>query len=223
MYEATQLKRQRLESKGYTVVTKWECDWDREVKYNKALQEFLASYELVEPLNPRDAFFGGRTNAVRLHHEANESKGEKLKYVDVTSLYPWVNKKKIYPVGHPVIIRSPEVQNINDYFGMAKVDVLPPSLLYHPVLPLRHGGKLAFPLCTKCVEGQMLKPLLEKSCKRSHQRIIHASCDMVPSQLVRLDSNFIPTSSNSSNRCYTLTRTWYFILTSQASKIFLCK
>lgn len=161
------------------MVTKWECDWNHEIKYNKALQEFLASYELVEPLNPRDAFFGGRTNAVRLHHEANESKGEKLKYVDVTSLYPRVNKKKMYPVGHPVIIRRPEVQNINGYFGMAKVDVLPPPLLYHPVLPLRHGGKLAFPLCTKCMEGQMLKPLLEKSCKRSHQRIIRASRDMV--------------------------------------------
>ena len=113
MYEATQLKRQRLESKGYTVVTKWECDWDREVKYNKALQEFLASYELVEPLNPRDAFFGGRTNAVRLHHEANESKGEKLKYVDVTSLYPWVNKKKNVPCrasGHHKKTRSPKHQ-----------------------------------------------------------------------------------------------------------------
>ena len=87
----------------YAVVTKWECDWNHEIKYNKALQEFLASYELVEPLNPQDAFFGGRTNAVQLHREAHECKGEKIKYVDVTSLYPWVNKNKMYPMKKGVL------------------------------------------------------------------------------------------------------------------------
>jgi len=86
----------------------WECDWDREVKSNEDLKQFLASYEMVEPLNPRDAFFGGRTNAVRLHHVANEDQGEQIKCVDVTSLYPWVNKTQQYPLGHPIIIINPE-------------------------------------------------------------------------------------------------------------------
>ena len=73
MYEATEVKHKTLESQGYTVLTKWEYDWDRGVKSNENLKEFLASYERVEPLNPRDAFFGGRTNTVRLHHEVAEN------------------------------------------------------------------------------------------------------------------------------------------------------
>ena len=40
-----------------------------------------------EPLNPWDAFFGGRTEAVRLY-----VKNEEMRYYDFTSLYPFVNK-----------------------------------------------------------------------------------------------------------------------------------
>ena len=47
-------------------------------------------------------------------------------------LYPWVNKTHEYPVGHPSIIVNPEDQDIHHYFGMAKVDVLPPYDLYIP-------------------------------------------------------------------------------------------
>ena len=57
----------------------WECDWDPEVKSNEDLKQFLASYEMVEPLDPRDAFFGERTNAVRLHHVVNGDQGERNK------------------------------------------------------------------------------------------------------------------------------------------------
>lgn len=39
-----------------------------------------------------------------------------------------------------------------DYcFGLATVDILPPEGLFHPVLPVRAGGKLTFPLCRTCV------------------------------------------------------------------------
>ena len=137
----------------------WECDWDREVQNNEDLKQFLGSHEMVEPLNPRDAFFGGRTN---------EDQGEQIKYVDVTSLYPWVNKTQQYPTGHPIIITNPENEDIQAYFGLAKVDVIPPYHLYHPVLPFRHGGKLTLPLCRTCMEEEMTKGLLEKSHHCSH-------------------------------------------------------
>ena len=171
MYDFTEHKRRTLEAQGFTVVTVWECDWDRDTKSNDELKQFLATYEVVEPLNPRHAFFGGRTNAVRLHHEVDESQNEKIKYVDVTSLYPWVNKTQQYPTGHPVIVTNPPNQNIHAYFGMAKVDILPPPRLYHPVLPFRHRGKLTFPLCKTCMAEEMPKPLLEKShhCAHSDQ------------------------------------------------------
>ena len=47
--------------------------------------------------------------------------------------------------------------------GIAKVDVIPPHYLYHPVLPFQHGGKLTLPLCRTCMEEEMTEGLLEKS------------------------------------------------------------
>lgn len=35
---------------------------------------------------------------------------------------------------------------------MAKVKILPPSQLYHPVLPVKKHNRLFFPLCLKCTE-----------------------------------------------------------------------
>ena len=51
---------------------------------------------------------------------------------------------------------------------MDKVDILPSYGLYHPVLPSRHKSKLTFPLCQSCMEEEMTKPLLEKSCLCHH-------------------------------------------------------
>ena len=63
---------------------------------------------------------------VKLQHEA--ASGEKIKYVDVTSMYPWVNKTQEYPIGHPKIITTNVNQDIHQYFGIAHVDILPHSL-----------------------------------------------------------------------------------------------
>jgi len=71
-------------------------------------------------------------------------------------------------VGHPNILVNPTNQDIYNYFGMAKVNVLPPYELYHPVLSYRYQGKLTFPLCRSCVEQEMSKLLLEKSHCCSH-------------------------------------------------------
>ena len=105
----------------------------------------------------------------------------------MTSLHPWANKKGDvtrprclpfgvgpsplagnnttgeYPVGQPDAHVNPDDQDIHHYFGMAKVEILPPYELYHPVLPHRHKGKLTFPLCQACMEEEMGKPLVEKT------------------------------------------------------------
>ena len=86
LYEATQAKLQRLRRAGYRVVVQWECDWQKQIDSTPTLQSFLSSLTSTPPLQPRDAFFGGRTGAVALHHQAGP--GEKILYVDVTSLYP---------------------------------------------------------------------------------------------------------------------------------------
>ena len=88
--------------------------------------------------------------------------------MDVTSLYPWVNKTALYPVGHPEIITNPSHCNLDRYFGIAHVDILPPPGLFRPVLPVRSGGKLTFPLCAACVGEQQTLPLLERQSSCSH-------------------------------------------------------
>ena len=176
LYQATLSKRMALLRAGYTVIENWECLWDKQVQTNAFVQRFLNSLDLVAPLDPRDAFYGGRTGAVSLHAKAGE--GEEIRYVDITSLYPWVNKNATYPVGHPHIITQPIDQDINSYFGIALVDILPPSALFHPVLPVRCGDKLTFPLCGACVREEQAKPLLERTqyCHHSDvQRMIRGT------------------------------------------------
>ena len=123
-YDATKQKTDLLRQQGCNVVTKWECDWKQDCKTNLLLNAFLLSQRFVEPLNPRDAFFGGRTNAVKLHHSVTP--GEKIHYNDVTSLYPWVNKYAMYPVGHPQIFTGINHTDVTAYFALAKVTILSP-------------------------------------------------------------------------------------------------
>ena len=88
----------------------------------------------------------------------------------MTSLYPWVNKTQEYPLGHPDIKTRVTVEEFPQYFGLAKVDILPPPELFHPVLPMRSGEKLTFPLCASCVKEQQAKPMLERTPTCHHSR-----------------------------------------------------
>ena len=166
VYEATQLKTAILRDSGFTVIEKWGCEFAQDQKTDPELQSFLKTFEMVPPLEPRDAFFGGRTGATTLYAKAADD--EEISYQDFTSLYPWVNTYGTYPVRIPEIILNPANQNIHDYFGIAQVDILAPERLFHPVLPVREGGKLTLPLCRTCVKEEMVKPLLERSNMCAH-------------------------------------------------------
>ena len=168
-YRATQEKLRRLEAEKYTVKSIRECEWAEKKKEDPEVKAFVRGLKWVDPLQPRDAFFGGRTGAVALHHDVSDS-GEKIFYVDVTSLYPWVNKTCEYPLGHPDIISNPTLEEFEEYFGLAKVTILPPAELFHPVLPVRIGEKLTFPLCAACVKVEQAKPLLEREATCGHSR-----------------------------------------------------
>nr|XP_054749769.1 uncharacterized protein LOC129255439 [Lytechinus pictus] len=100
----------------------------------------------------------GRTGLPRLYYKAG--KLEKIGYVDVCSLYPWVNKVGKYPVGHPQIITE-NFSNIEEYEGLIKCQVFPPRKLYHPVIPYRPPGpssKLMFALCRTCATEKQQTP-----------------------------------------------------------------
>ena len=153
VYRAILHRQNRLQSLGYRLEKMWEHTWTRLKSSIPTLQSTIQSYDLQPPLHPRDAFFGGRTNAVRLYVE-----NEQLHYYDFTSLYPWVNKYGTYPVGHPTFIyKPPNPQDISPYFGIAKCTVLQPSDLF---LPYRCGQKLVFPLCRTSVETSCATTLL---------------------------------------------------------------
>ena len=151
---------------GYSVIVMWECEWEEKKRSDDAVRALVDSFGLVFRLQPRDAFYGGRTNAIKLHHRTGDE--EKVHYHDFTSLYPWTNKNCFYPVGHPEIHFEPGGTDISSYFGLVKCKILPPYGLYHPVLPYRNGGKLTFPLCRACVEHEQPKPLTERSHRCVH-------------------------------------------------------
>lgn len=147
----TKKRERELKNLGYNLIVVWEHQFQNQLDKNPELQQFVSKLDLQERLDPRDSFFGGRTNAVKLHYTAKED--EKIQYYDFTSLYPWTNKYCRYPVGHPTIITN-DFQDISNYFGLAKIKVLPPRKLYHPVLPYRSKGKLKFPLCRTCADAE---------------------------------------------------------------------
>ena len=146
VYDKMIEREKRLQDLGYDVKMIWEHDI-RKIKEMDEVQHFLDTFDIVTYLEPRDAFFGGRVNGFKLFREARDD--EQLS-MSTLHLYPFVNKTKKYPIGHPVIIRE-NFEDISNYLGFVKCKVLAPSNLYHPVLPVRAKGKLFFPLCKQCV------------------------------------------------------------------------
>ena len=167
LYERTQRRQQDIERAGYRYEAIWESEWDTMVNRNIELRDFLETEHITGPLDPRDAFFGGRTNASRLYYKQPEDESSKVFYVDFCSLYPSVNKYCEYPLGHPTIITEP-ADTLDGCFGLAKCTVIPPRDLFHPVLPYRHpDGKLMFPLCTKCADSYKQTPCTHTDEQRS--------------------------------------------------------
>ena len=89
LYEETINKKRALTSKGFEYCEMWECQWNRLIKDDAEVSEFMENFEAISPLNPRDAFMGGRTETFKLYQEAI---GCTIEYVDFTSLYPYINK-----------------------------------------------------------------------------------------------------------------------------------
>jgi len=85
---------------------------------------------------------------MRLHYKAREN--ETIKYVVVMSLYLYICKYFMFPVGHPIIRVGDACKDIEVCLrmdGLIKCSTIPPEKLYHPVLPLRCNNKLMFCLC----------------------------------------------------------------------------
>ena len=72
LYEDTFEKVYHLKDQGFQVIEMWECDLLKEMEHDEDMRRYFEEYEIVEPLQPRDAFYGGRTNAAKLLHECQD-------------------------------------------------------------------------------------------------------------------------------------------------------
>ena len=72
LFEDTCEKVWRLEKEGFEVKQMWECELVKEMERDEEMRRYFEEYELVDPLQPRDAFYGGRTNAAKLFHECQD-------------------------------------------------------------------------------------------------------------------------------------------------------
>ena len=139
LYALTMRKKSYIEGKAMKYVCMWEHEFREIYRNDPELRHYLQNLDITDRLDPRESFFGGRTNASQLYHRAKET--EQIKYVDFTSLYPWVNKTCQYPVGHLEVITS-DFQNLDQYFRIAKVRILPPRGLFHPLVALQIEWKV---------------------------------------------------------------------------------
>ena len=158
-YEAllrdTLAREEEIKNAGYRVESIWECQWTL-LKKQEEVFNIVKEIHIKSRLQPRKAFQGGRTETRRLIYDIKNSKhGLGLAYQDICSLYPTVNCKEYYPIGHPKIITS-DFEHYSKYFGLIQCAVLPPQNLLNGVLPAHINGKLMFPLCRTCAEKQQV-------------------------------------------------------------------
>lgn len=66
LYSRTLEKQHYIETQGFSYRSMWECDFKKETETSTDLQEFMRSLDIILPLEPRDAFYGGRTEGFKL-------------------------------------------------------------------------------------------------------------------------------------------------------------
>ena len=126
----------------------WECKWDNICK-KLDLPTSKKELEHIKCLIPRDAYFGGRTNAIKLYYKCEGA--EAIHYLDVTSMYPYVmsDEKYFFPTHQPLILKAGvhTFPALKDIFGLIHCRITSPDDLYFPVLPERtQSGKVLFHL-----------------------------------------------------------------------------
>lgn len=134
----------------------WSHEVDEQLKHDVEMQKKFDEYLDEGPINIRAGFMGGRTGPLKLYHEAQP--GEEISYLDVTSLYPFINSIVRYMTDHPkvhIVNEDCDWQKPEDMpFPLAiyKVFVVPPRRIDVPVLPVKfeRDNRLLFPLCMAC-------------------------------------------------------------------------
>ena len=130
-YEQTLARIEQLKSAGYTVKVQRVCEFEG--------ADDLQRHPIVRymPLNTRDASYGVRNEAMRLHYKIKEGE-ETVQYCNIMSLYPYICKHFKFPIDHPIIHVGDKCADIEACLkmeAMMKCKIVPLTNLYHPVLP----------------------------------------------------------------------------------------
>lgn len=173
----------RMRAAGLEVEVMWECQWkvlkDSDSEVRDQLAEIADETYKREPLNPRDALYGGRTEvfAMFFDGELNAADKSAIAGVDINSMYPSIMAGGKMPFGHPKSMVGPPSRfdyTPYRYFGAIRAKVYPPRGLFFPVLPCRipteNGNhKLMFTLCFTCAKNQQQ----EKCCHTDEERALY--------------------------------------------------
>jgi len=172
LYRNTIVREQHIRSSSQrNVQVMWQCEWEKLKADSVDIKEFLASNELEIqrhiPLDPRDAYRGGKSEVYKLKTD------QPISMVDFVSQYPTamlgesydpyeVNMKRQWnlPTGYPQMIHHPIMYDPFSHalLGIAKVEVLPPSNLYCPFLSYQtqsllhaQAKEVIYGLCRECM------------------------------------------------------------------------
>ena len=147
------------ERRGFSIRSVWEHEvqnTQRPPFMRQRVRELSTAREKAI-YSIRDALCGGRTENFKLLYTCAEN--ERLRYLDFTSLYPFVLKTRKFPLKHPQVIThdlDPSTYASKYYFGFVYCKILPPRDLNLPVLPFKCNDKLMFGNCRKCMEDRLL-------------------------------------------------------------------
>jgi len=131
-YERTMSRLEQIIREGYQVKVQWECEFEEKLE--------LLTHPLVRqsPLCTRDALYGGRTEAMRLHFKVRDN--ETMQYVNVMILYPYISKYYKFTIGHLLIYVEAACNDAEAclrIYELIMCAIVPPQKLYHPVLLYR--------------------------------------------------------------------------------------
>ena len=163
--------RKALEGIGGELRVHWACDIRREIRISPLLQAWFGERSMFCPynrkfFNPREALYGGVTEAFKLSYKLSDEELEsggrvKIRSGDIVSLYPYIQAYCEFPgTAHPEFLTASQLAgggcdwnlDLLTQYSPAIVYclIMPPANLLYPTLPCRIRGKCMFVLCHKC-------------------------------------------------------------------------
>jgi hypothetical protein len=150
VYAQTMARLRLLGESGYTVHVRWSHE-DRTSPVDVEEMPWLDCMAAQRQRND-GGFYGGRVEAFKPLWRCKE--GEKINYIDVVSLYPWVCATQRMCTGHPRVLfggqidleRVTSTDREDRYFGFAHVKVRGNAEDYFGGVPRkdRESGRLVF-------------------------------------------------------------------------------